>query len=786
MPESLSRAPADTLAPADTTGHRVVRRFEPVIVRARFVDPLSYQTVHETSGERLRSLPIDGWQQTVALQPGVVATGDVLHVRGGRAGESRVTLDGLDAGEPFRGNPIDPPLIALSSVALEPGPFEARYPGATAGTTVMRTLDPPEKAEAEASWTTDAGLDTHYDRVAARAGTPLPWTGWGLTGAAEVKLDDTALPALHTPLREDVLGLSLGPRAATDLLTWLKLGRRGDQGRGWIEALGTHSRTEPYDPMWTLDGWVGSDSLGFPHFSPDSVNGWQRYKAADHQTIEDDRRMMLGAGWSWLGRDRVLNWSSGWSRDLDVISLDGTRDRTRVMNSLPAIFGYGAAVGSSPFLVYGGDDPYQRERDATRLETRLDGEQHWTSGAQLRAGAGLTYDHVSLWELDRSFPLPGAVDSLRSFDAWAPGGSGYVEGRWPYQGMLAQGGLRLQAFTSGPQAERQSIPGPERWLVTVSPRFGIAFPISDRDVMSFVYAHLHEDPDRDFLYDNRLSPNNGRPLGDPHLRPPTTIHYEVAVKHVVSEHWALQAGVFQREAFDQIGVTLTDFGNGPVPVYANVEDAHAIGLETRIWRETDAARVSFAYTWTRAYGTASYEEGAPYGPQLAARLQPLGETPLDWDQRHTFQLEGSWRLPRGASLTWITTAGSPLPWTPAEQRTVATDPSLTNSRRLGWTESTTLAAGWQPHRVPTMTIGIEAHNLFNENTDDRVSVNGYPNPYINTYYDDYAAYRNVTGRSGGGYWDGTQGGTKPGWVPVGDARLRPAPRTIRFKISGKW
>ncbi|HUK64770.1 MAG TPA: TonB-dependent receptor, partial [Dongiaceae bacterium] len=582
-------AAADTASP-DTLGARVVRRFEPVIVRARFVDPLSYQTVHETSGARLRSLPVDDWAQAVALQPGVVATGEVIHVRGGRAGESRVTLDGLDAGEPFRGKPIDPPLLALSSLALEPGPFEARYTGATAGATVIRTLDPPAKPEAEASWTTDAGLDTHYDRLAARVGAPLPVAGWGVVGAADLKLDDTALPVLRTPLREDVLGLSLGPRAASGLASWLKLAKSGDHGRGWIEALGAHTRTEPYDPMWSLDGWVGADAnTGGPLFSPDSVAGWQRYKAADHQTIEDDRRVTLSTGWSWLGRDRLVTLSAGWSRDLDVISLDGTRDRTRVMESVPATFGFGAAAGSSPFLVYGGDDPYQRERYGTRFETRLDGERRWTSGARLGAGAGLTYDHVSLWELDRSFTLPGAVDSLRSFAAWAPGGSAYVEGRWPHQGMLAQGGLRLQAFTAGREAGLQSIPGSGRVLVTLSPRFGIAFPISDRDVMSFVYAHLRQDPDRDFLYDNRLQPNNGRPLGDPNLAPPTTIHYEVAVKHVVSDHWALEAGLFQREAFDQIGVAIEDLGNGPVPVYANVDDSHAIGLETRIGRETEGS-----------------------------------------------------------------------------------------------------------------------------------------------------------------------------------------------------
>ncbi|MFI5372590.1 MAG: TonB-dependent receptor plug domain-containing protein, partial [Candidatus Eisenbacteria bacterium] len=786
-PPAGDRVIGATPSPPDSAAPRIVRRFDPVIVRARFVDPLSYQTVHETGTTRLRTLPVDDWAQAVALQPGVVAVGEVLHVRGGRAGESRVVMDGLDAGEPFRGRPFDPPLLALSSVAVEPGPFEARLAGALAGTVVMRTLDAPDHPEAEGTWTTDAGLDTHYDRLAARVGAPLPWSGWGAVGSAEIKLDDTALPALRTPLREDVLGLSLGPRAASDVLRWLKLSRAGDHGHGWIETFGAHTRTEPYDPMWTLDGWIGSDpQTGAPLFSPDSVAGWQRYKAADHQTLEDDRHLSVAAGWSWLGRDRLLTLTGGWSRDEDVISLDGSRDRAQVENAVPATFGFGAAAGSSPFLVYGGDEPYQRERYSSRLETRLDAERRWSGGGLLRGGLGMTYDAVRLWELDRSLTLPGSgIDSLRSFEAWAPGGSAYVEGRWPYQGMLAQGGLRLQMFTAGPQSDRQSIPGPERVILTWSPRFGMAFPVSDRDVLSFVYAHLREDPGRDFLYDNRVSNTNGRPIGDPGLVPPTAIHYEVALRHVVNERWTAQASVFQRESFDLIGVRLSD-PTGGAPIFANTDDAHAIGLEARIWREVEgSSRLSLAYTWVRAYGTAALEEGAPYGPQLAARLQPLGETPLDWDQRHTFQLEGWWRLPHHASFSWTSTVGSPLPWTPATRRTVATDPSLTNSMRLSWTESTSIAASIQPPHAGATTLGIEVRNLFDERLDDRVSVNGYPHPYINTYYDDYAAWRTETGRGGGAYWDGSANGG-PGWVPVGDPRLRPAPRTIRFRIGARW
>src|SRR5512144_2063284 len=101
----LLAAPTDTLAAAspDTAqARRVVREFPALEVRALLPDLESSQTVHATSAAALRALPVDRVADVVALQPGVVAQGDELHVRGGRAGELAVTLDGLGLNEPLR------------------------------------------------------------------------------------------------------------------------------------------------------------------------------------------------------------------------------------------------------------------------------------------------------------------------------------------------------------------------------------------------------------------------------------------------------------------------------------------------------------------------------------------------------------------------------------------------------------------------------------------------------------------------------------------------------------
>ena len=137
------------------------------------------------------------------------------------------------------------------------------------------------------------------------------------------------------------------------------------------------------------------------------------------------------------------------------------------------------------------------------------------------------------------------------------------------------------------------------------------------------------------------------------------------------------------------------------------------------------------------------------------------------------------------SVSWSTALSSPLPWTPKPRRQPFTDLWLVNSRRLAWTENTNLDLRWSPPRALGLTIGLEMRNLFDNRAERAVTVDGYPNPVINTVYDDYGAYRTETGLGGGAYW--SQPSEDPGrWIPVHDQRLFYPPRTVRVSIGSGW
>jgi hypothetical protein len=111
---------------------------------------------------------------------------------------------------------------------------------------------------------------------------------------------------------------------------------------------------------------------------------------------------------------------------------------------------------------------------------------------------------------------------------------------------------------------------------------------------------------------------------------------------------------------------------------------------------------------------------------------------------------------------------------------------LINSRRLGWTEVTNLDVRWAPRLARGIALGFEVRNLFDDRSVRLATVDGYPNPLINTEYDDYGAYRSETGNGGGAYWLGAEDGSSGRWVPVNDPRLLNPPRSMRVSVGMTW
>jgi outer membrane receptor protein involved in Fe transport len=783
-------APADTVQPSP----RVVRRFPAIEVRAPLHDLRSSQTVRVIPGAALRALPVDGLAEALALQPGVVAEGGELHVRGGRSGETTTYLDGLCLNEPHRRRSMEVPLLALRNVELVSGAPEAQYGCGLAGALDLRTVDPGARPEAQLRWTGDGGLDTRYDRVSARVGTPLRVLGLGVVSAVDGTFDDTWLPALRTPSRRRVLGAPLGWRAENRMMGYLKLAAVEPPRHFSAEVLAGRQVHRPYDPAWSLDGWtyVPDNAKVAPIFSPVEKSGYQCYRAADHLPVTDERQVaaLLTLATRPAARRGAL--SLGWLSTRSVTSVGGAREAAGAEHRPH----YGDYLGGDPFHVLWGDYPLYRESGSDVVTLRAEGELATMSGGQFRAGVGLTREHVTLREVEwlpygwaaQPGLVPPPLDSVRSYDARAPGAFAYAQGRWTSGGLVLNAGLRAEYFTAGSQASSQTLPGGTQGVLSFSPRLGIAYPVSVRDVFSLSYARVQQAPGRDFLYDRRVVITDRQPLGNPALEPATVISYEAAVKHLLGPGWAVQASAFSRDVYGQVGARQQRLPSGPTDLlYTDEDDGHAIGLEwSLVHAEGERHRLEANYTWLQAWGNESRPEGDPYGPLRGDRIAPMGSAPLSWDRRHSLALIGSAPWRRDWSLSWSTAVGSPLPWTPKPRRQAFTDLGLVNSRRLGWTEVSNFRVQWAPARLHGVELGLEMRNLFDNRGERVATADGYPNPAINTLYDDYGAYRTETGQGGGAYWVQPPDGNPGHWVPVHDPRLYNPPRTVRLCVGANF
>ncbi len=787
--------PADTLAPrapADTAARRRVVLMRPFVVSGeRRLDPGSLQTVHTVDATQARTLPVDGFASLVATRAGVVATGSDLHVRGGRAGELAVETSGLPLADPLEGRSLALPLGAIESADLLLGGIDPEHAGSLAGALDVRTRVPDAtRWSRSATWSSDGRRGAGFDAARFRADGPVPGTPLALAVAGDATLDDLGLPVGRSRGRTRVLGTRWGWRADNQLLAWAKLVPRAAPRSASLQLFGGRRLLQPWNPMFTFDGWVHTcpDSAAcYDPFNGQGADDSTRYRAADHTVMTETRDL---AAVATLTRSLVKGWwrvSLGLVHRATLTSVGLRPDDGYVRAGNRATFGSVNSPYSDPFTVYAGDEPYFRRTTSTRVMAAGDLSRAWRPGQRSQAGFGFAHDRVELHETDDAPPDVYGLDRVRHFAARAPGGWAYAQHRWEQGGLVLNAGLRAEWFRAGAAATPRSGD-----VITLSPRVGFAYPMSDRDAFSLAYVRLHQAPAREFLYESRVSAWGRRPLGNPALRPAEVLSYQAALLHRFSDAHTLQLAVFYRDVYGMVGVRDTIAPGGlSRPRYQDLDDAHAGGAELA-WNWIGArGRGGVSYTYLEAWGIQSRENGAAYRPAAGRSTNPAGDHPLDWDQRHTFSLDANVRPRPWLGVAWITRVGSPRPWTPVVGFHDAYEdgvpqpyyPILLNSARLGWSETTDLTVRVRAARPRALTWTLDVRNLFGSRYVTAATANGYPHAFLNTVYDEYGAYRTDTGNGGGAYWDAPDSDGNYRWVPVNDPRLRSAPRSVRLGVE---
>ncbi len=226
-------------------------------------------------------------------------------------------------------------------------------------------------------------------------------------------------------------------------------------------------------------------------------------------------------------------------------------------------------------------------------------------------------------------------------------------------------------------------------VVNVMPRVAFSFPISDQAVFFAHYDILTQRPtsnSRLDLLEYAYIANTSNTLNNPALKPTKTIDYELGFQQVLSKSSSLKISAYYRELRDQIQIrNVAQAWPVTYKTYDNIDFGTVKGFSvTYDLRRTGNVSMRAAYTLQFADGTGS-DPGTSLSLLNAGQPNLRTISPLNFDQRHRFQVNVDFRYGEGSDyngpvlfgkkllartgVNFISILGSGTPYSPASNIT---------------------------------------------------------------------------------------------------------------------
>ncbi|MBN8705909.1 MAG: TonB-dependent receptor [Bacteroidetes bacterium] len=660
---------------------------EEIVVEAEA--PLVQKDLTSTSvtvtASDIKAMPVENLSQVVNMQAGVVDG----HFRGGRSNEVGYLVDGVPVNDVYNNSvAVGVENASIRQLEVISGAFNAEYGRAMSGMVNIVTQD---------------GSLENYE------------SNYSVTLGNYYSSDTKIFRNLDKPFNvatKDYSATVSGPIPFISDVSFFITGRYyDDQGYFWGRRIYNIADTDSIKSFRANSGdkkWMPMQTSKKLSLSPKITWSGQSFKVSYSLFYDDNENQYYSHDWSYSPDGRLTHYRTNYVNTLKITHFptSSTFHELSLGANIHRYKGYlyedeydsryidpnvGASFGSYAFR-YGGNDGSRYERYTNSYLIKWQLTSQLTDKHKLGMGAEVRFHE--LFDHGKSIQASSSSDSAFVIN-YAPlhfGGNQqyhenpmefaiYLQDKMEYDMMIINAGLRYEFFDP-----RSRMPAdlnnpqinplyPGGWVDSkpssqLSPRLGVSFPISDRGVLHFSYGHFFQPPSFQQTYLNHeynINGGNGvnTQVGNANLKPESTTSYEFGLQQMISDDAGFETTIYYRDIRNLIGGEILRTYDGLYySRYINRDYGNVKGLIVSLnYRLAKMLKLKSDYTYQIAEGNSSNPDQVFQAARDNARFIEKHVTPLNWDQRHTFNLSAIVNDETFGMLSFIFGYGSGNPYT---------------------------------------------------------------------------------------------------------------------------
>ncbi len=628
----------------------------------------------------IEALPVETVGELIGLQAGVtVDNGGGIHIRGGRTTEVKYYIDGVPVSDPFNNAPaVNLENSMVQELEVISGTFNAEYGQAMSGVVNIVTKEGSNRFSGSLVASMGDFVSNH-ENVFHHIDDLNPLSQKYVEGSVSGPLNIAGFKMsyfLSARVTDDENWL-YGQRVfnTTDYSDF-----RDTNPENWIIRMSGDSVSVPLNSNFRssyfgkLNWNFGLENRFFYSISYNNDH-WKNYTHA-HRLNPDYsgtfRRNSLSHILKWthmFNRSTFLELSGNYyTRDYQYYKYK--IDLEKDIIEIP--FGYNTLglkrFTPANFFSTGGVDPYHFYRSSKTLGTTLSITSQINYTHQIKLGIEfrkhfLEYEDFSIQSDAQTGyvpfipPLESVNHNQYTGDENPEEFAVYLQDKIELNTMIMNVGMRFDYFNSrgkiptdfrDPEndilprasAEAYSAVSPK---TQISPRIGLAYPITDRGSIHASYGHFFQIPEFTRLYENPefeiTAGEFNSYIGNADLEAQRTTMYEIGLQQQLTADIILDVTGFFRDVQHLLGTRLYDtyISSDRYGRYYNVDYGSVKGITVSVQKHplNSMLSVNLDYTYQTAKGNASDPREIFYLAQ-SKTLPPKRIVPLNWDQRHTF------------------------------------------------------------------------------------------------------------------------------------------------------